>query len=380
MMYTIPRLTPVSRMNRHLSIRSRKNNDSDTPTSPKHRFTMSSLRSAVPGHPELSKKMNKMIKSENHAISAYDTAGRERVGLAQQLSEWGESTGDDAVSEISDKMGVLLAEIGEQEDVFAQGLEEYRSVLKQIRNTETSVQPSRDHKAKVCPLAPFYYIERRSANKTKQISDELAKLKYKEPTSTKIVTLEQELVRAEAQSLVAEAQLTNITRQKFREAYTVHLAAILERSEKQALLAKHAQKLIVLLDDSPIVPGQEREAFSRHEEVRDVINEAEAELRSWTPSWQHDIGQGASTIGESGLAEPGVIERATGEGHGHTSDGTHLAEVTSAPPPTQTHADLHHDPTAHGSTIGTAGVALPGEAGSVAGSEMPQVVEQPHAV
>jgi hypothetical protein len=43
-----------------------------------------------------------------------------------------------------------------------------------------------------------------------QIADELQKLKFKEPTSTKIVLLEQELVRAEAQSLVAEAQLTNV--------------------------------------------------------------------------------------------------------------------------------------------------------------------------
>ena len=42
------------------------------------------------------------------------------------------------------------------------------------------------------------------------MSDEIQKLKYKEPQSTKIVQLEQELVRAEAQSLVAEAQLTNI--------------------------------------------------------------------------------------------------------------------------------------------------------------------------
>jgi hypothetical protein len=42
------------------------------------------------------------------------------------------------------------------------------------------------------------------------VSDEIAKLKYKEPQSTKIVQLEQELVRAEAQSLVAEAQLSNI--------------------------------------------------------------------------------------------------------------------------------------------------------------------------
>lgn len=140
--------------------------------------------------PELSKKLFKIIKSENHAITAYEAASRERISIASQLSDWGEATGDDSVSDISDKLGVLLSELGEQEDAFAQNLEDYRSVLKQIRNTESSVQPSRDHKAK--------------------ITDEIQKLKYKEPQSTKIVTLEQELVRAEAQNLVAEAQLTNI--------------------------------------------------------------------------------------------------------------------------------------------------------------------------
>ena len=43
-----------------------------------------------------------------------------------------------------------------------------------------------------------------------QVLDEIQKLKIKEPNSNKIIQLEQELVRAEAQSLVAEAQLTNI--------------------------------------------------------------------------------------------------------------------------------------------------------------------------
>jgi len=33
--------------------------------------------------------------------------------------------------------------------VFAQNLEESRGVLKSIRNTERSVQPTRDHKEKV---------------------------------------------------------------------------------------------------------------------------------------------------------------------------------------------------------------------------------------
>ena len=85
---------------------------------------------------------------------------------------------------------MLLSELGEQEDLYAQNLEDYRGVLKAIRNTESSVQPSRDYKAKT--------------------ADEIAKLKYKDPSSTKLPQLEQELVRAEAQNLVAEAQLTNI--------------------------------------------------------------------------------------------------------------------------------------------------------------------------
>lgn len=190
--------------NRALSVRSKKDNASTTGSSeksgPKHRFTMASLRGIQ--QPELSKKLFKIIKSENHAIGAYEAAGRERISIASQLSDWGEATADDSISDISDKLGVLLSELGEQEDVFAQNLEDYRGVLKQIRNTESSVQPSRDHKAK--------------------ISDEIQKLKYKEPESTKLVVLEQELVRAEAQNLVAEAQLTNIVSSSLWPLRSIH--------------------------------------------------------------------------------------------------------------------------------------------------------------
>lgn len=80
--------------------------------------------------------------------------------------------------------------MAEQEELYAHNLDDSRAVLKAIRNTEKSVQPSRDHKTK--------------------IMDEIAKLKAKEPESAKLVTLEQELVRAEAENLVAEAQLTNV--------------------------------------------------------------------------------------------------------------------------------------------------------------------------
>ncbi|KAL8841954.1 MAG: hypothetical protein Q9170_000734 [Blastenia crenularia] len=250
---------------------------------------MASLRGMQ--QPELSKKLFKIIKSENHAIGAYESASRERISIASQISDWGEATGDDSISDISDKIGVLMSELGEQEDLFAQNLEDYRTVLKQIRNTESSVQPSRDHKAK--------------------ITDEIQKLKYKEPQSTKLVQLEQELVRAEAQNLVAEAQ----TRQKLKEAYDLHSAAVIERAEKQNLLARHMRRLLQLLDDTPVVPGDLRPPFSQASQARQILNDAEDDLREWQPSLDpilssaSDMGTNlmpASTAGGTSTVEPSV--------------------------------------------------------------------------
>ncbi|KAJ5779144.1 hypothetical protein N7457_006864, partial [Penicillium paradoxum] len=245
-----------STRNRNLAFRSRKE-----PPASRHRF-ISTFRGIQA--PELSRKMTKLIKSENSAIGAHEAAGRERTAIAAQLSEWGEATEDDNISDISDKLGVMLAEMGEQEDVFAQNLEDYRGILKQIRNMEASVQPSRDQRQK--------------------ITDEIAKLKYKDPSSTRLVTLEHELVRAEAQNLVAEAQLSNITRQKLKEAYDIHLAAVIERAEKQTILARHARRLLNYIDDSPVVPGDARQAYDHEPMARQILEDAENDLRGWEPS------------------------------------------------------------------------------------------------
>lgn len=176
--------------NRALSIRSKKSPTDTGSSGSTHRvgFSLSSLRGSI--QPELSRKLYKLIKTTNNLVSAHEAAGRERASIASQLSEWGEQTEDEAISDVSDKVGVIMSEMGEQEDLYAHAVDDSRGILKQIRNTEKSVQPSRDGKRK--------------------IADEIAKLKSKEPESTRIVTLEQELVRAEAENLVAEAQLTNI--------------------------------------------------------------------------------------------------------------------------------------------------------------------------
>ncbi|KUL85085.1 hypothetical protein ZTR_08308 [Talaromyces verruculosus] len=274
----------IPERNRSLSIRSARKDGKQDKSSNRHRFSMTTLRGYQ--QPELSKKLYKIIKNENVVIGAYESAGRERVSIASQLSDWGEATGDESVSDISDKLGVLLSEIGEQEDIFAQSLEEYRGVLKQIRNTESSVQPSRD-----------------SRNK---ISDEIQKLKYKDPSNTKLVTLEQELVRAEAQNLVAEAQLSNVTRQKVKEAFDLHTAAIIERAEKQIILAQHARRLFNLLDDTPIVPGDAVKPYEQSTAARDILNDAEGDLRAWEPS-VYPITSNASHMGQNLVPKPETV-------------------------------------------------------------------------
>ncbi|KAK3996433.1 Eisosome component PIL1/LSP1 [Cladorrhinum sp. PSN332] len=284
-------------MNRALSIRSSNRSSTGNSSSTTHTtshiapasrktFSLSSLRGTI--QPELSKRLYRLIKSENNLVSAHEQAARERVSIATQLSEWGEQqvTGggaDEAISDISDKIGVLLSEMGEQEDNYAHALDDSRGILKTIRNTEKSVQPSRDGKNK--------------------IADEIMRLKSsggggRDPKSeNRLVVLEQELVRAEAENLVAEAQLTNVTRQKLKEAYTAEFLATIERAEKQVILARHGLRLLQLLDDTPVVPGDVRPAYPHASQARQILNDAEDDLRDWRPS-------GLPTNNASTLASP----------------------------------------------------------------------------
>jgi sphingolipid long chain base-responsive protein PIL1/LSP1 len=96
-------------------------------------------------------------------------------------------------------------------------------------------------------------------------------LKYKEPTSPKIPVLEQELVRAEAESLVAEAQLSNITREKVKAAFNYQFDAIREHCEKLAIIAGYGKHLLELIDDTPVTPGETRDSYDGYEASRAYV-------------------------------------------------------------------------------------------------------------
>ena len=73
------------------------------------------------------------------------------------------------------------------------------------------------------------------------------------------------------------------TRQKLKEAYAAEFAATIERAEKQIILARHGRRLLNLLDDTPVIPGDVRPAYEHVNQARQILNDAEDDLKDWQP-------------------------------------------------------------------------------------------------
>lgn len=133
---------------------------------------------------------------------------------------------------------------------------------------------------------------------------------------------------------------TGQTRQKIKEAYDVHFAATIERAEKQLILAKYGRRLLNLLDDTPVVPGDVRQPFPHVNEARQVLADAEQELQAWQPNLepiQSNAGglgsnlmplDDGSTRATSEAPEPVVASPVTDKPAAE-SQGTHLEQATT---------------------------------------------------
>ena len=91
----------------------------------------------------------------------------------------------------------------------------------------------------------------------------------------------------------------------------MHFAATIERAEKQIILAKHGRRLLNLLDDTPMVPGDARPQFEHAAQARQVLNDAEEDLREWEPRLEpvqmQSQGMGTNLMpADSQVAERGI--------------------------------------------------------------------------
>lgn len=118
-----------------------------------------------------------------------------------------------------------------------------------------------------------------------------------------------------------------------KEAYDVHFAATIERAEKQIILAKQGRRLLNLLDDTPVVPGDVRQPFTNANEARQILNDAESELQAWHPNID-PIHSSAGGLGTNLM--PSEDQTTTTASEAPLSEGT-------------PHESIHHATTGHSS-------------------------------
>lgn len=69
-----------------------------------------------------------------------------------------------------------------------------------------------------------------------------------------------------------------------------------------------------MLDDTPIVPGEERPAFANADQARDVLNDAESALRGWNASIEPIQFSSAGKLGANAMPEiPGNLDQPSTE-------------------------------------------------------------------
>lgn len=85
------------------------------------------------------------------------------------------------------------------------------------------------------------------------------------------------------------------TRQKLKEAYDAEFLATIERAEKQIILARHGRRLLQLLDDTPVVPGEGQRPYHHGAQARQILNDCEDDMKDWEPELdihQHEVAHG----------------------------------------------------------------------------------------
>lgn len=122
-----------------------------------------------------------------------------------------------------------------------------------------------------------------------------------------------------------------------KEAYAAEFAATIERAEKQIILARHGRRLLNLLDDTPVIPGDIRGAYEHTNQARQILNDAEDDLKDWQPELE-DVNSNANLHNnllphhqqapESELGEDLHHEHHVGES-GNGVDGSRISSGTS---------------------------------------------------
>ncbi|KAK9464154.1 Eisosome component PIL1-domain-containing protein [Lipomyces oligophaga] len=240
--------------------------------------------------------LSRVLKAINGVCTNTRAVVASNKSTGVTLSNWAGTSNDPAVADVVDKYACLISELGGLDINYIEGgLEMMAASLQTIHDVTLSVGPVETHQAKlrdqIAKISASSVSSSSASNSSLgpgQLPSGLSSSPAGKPEegilrARKLAQLRRELVRVDAEMLVARAQLINVTRERLGFALKAHLNALQERFEKGLMIINSGNHLLALLNASQrLAPGDSIPSYPHEQLTRDILNTLDNDLRAWT--------------------------------------------------------------------------------------------------
>ncbi|KAF9934159.1 hypothetical protein FBU30_003183 [Linnemannia zychae] len=206
------------------------------------------------------KHINKWLAEMKNIDSSLKTLDKECAGEAKLIATWGSHEGDD-LADVCLRMSQLMDEVGLIQQAYAIRHTAYRKTIKSIKTQEMTLDENRKKKHDL----------------TTQIS-KLQKSSKENPI--KLMELQSALERVTAELLSQELELMQFKRVTLKEAFDAKFDAMLEYSEKMALIAGYGRAITLVIDTETQVADRMR-IYTGAEYTAGAVNQVKTAISQW---------------------------------------------------------------------------------------------------
>ncbi|KAF9327320.1 hypothetical protein BG006_009347 [Podila minutissima] len=206
------------------------------------------------------KTISKWLAEMKNIDSSLKTLDKEISADAKLIAAWGTNEGDD-LTDVCQRMAQLMEEVGLVQQTFSLRHTAYRKMIKSIKIQEMTLDENR--------------------KKKHDLAGHVAKLqKSSKENPIKLMELQNALDRISAELLAQELELMQFKRINIRDAFNAKFDAMIEYSEKMALIAGYGRQITQAIDTETQVADRLR-IYSGAEFTALTVNQVKTAVTSW---------------------------------------------------------------------------------------------------
>ncbi|KAF8947199.1 hypothetical protein BGZ47_010025 [Haplosporangium gracile] len=208
------------------------------------------------------KHINKWLAEMKNIDSSLKTIDKESLAEAKLIATWGSHEGDD-LADVCLRMSQLMEEVGLIQQAYGIRHAAYRKTIKSIKTQEMTLDENR--------------------KKKHDLTTQIAKLqKSSKENPIKMMELQNGLERVTAELLSQELELMQFKRMTLKEAFDAKFDAMLEYSEKMALIAGYGRAITLVIDTETQVSDRMR-IYTGAEYTAGAVNQVKTAVTQWQP-------------------------------------------------------------------------------------------------